>query len=635
MKLKFAQPHKSIDQNIERDLEGLDFPNFSIITGTNGSGKTHLLEAIKDGNIIMESEDISPYGPSIYFNYNNFLLQAKSREEESREESREEESRQKNPRNSRIKMIGEGTNKVDSSVSQFVSQRDQFYVTTLLKEKRQSFFRNIDINNMLYNFWRKFSDDPNSIKRLEARDYDEVRNSNEYENGNLDIIGEINDEIFNFFRQNETLIESLKKRNKVFNTLYGHEVPYEGVYLGRYIFRSTVYYFRERKKYIEGVITGKIPNPYAHTTYEIHTNPIEASIRMLNEKYIEDHGQSPITIFNNILKEHSVNNYVFLEDSPDWHNMTERDFSSLNYSPQLTGDGVKLELQDLSSGEKILLALASLVVEEKYREETRYRTFSGVLLLDEIDTNLHPTMIENLLRVLQKVFIEEYNFKIILVTHSPTTIALASDECGFFTMGRPDEEGEPRIKRVVKSKALQVLTEGFATLGQGLTLLDQVAKHEVSIISEGNNIEYLEKAKEFFGGNNEKKIGMLHGIENKSGYMRVQLYFDLFTKCEHKNAVFLVLDPDVKDTDNKKDTSNTFYHALKPNEQNKIQQKGIESLFPENLFTGEFINGVKRRTKKKFLQHILKNATKEDFRNFKPLFDEINEVINNNNQKTK
>ena len=43
MKIKIKKKYKSIDPFNE-----LELPNYSILTGVNGSGKTHLLEAIAD-----------------------------------------------------------------------------------------------------------------------------------------------------------------------------------------------------------------------------------------------------------------------------------------------------------------------------------------------------------------------------------------------------------------------------------------------------------------------------------------------------------------------------------------------------------------------------------------------------------
>jgi ABC-type cobalamin/Fe3+-siderophores transport system ATPase subunit len=45
MEIKITQKHKSINPPCEFEL-----PEFSVLTGKNGSGKTHLLEAIADNN---------------------------------------------------------------------------------------------------------------------------------------------------------------------------------------------------------------------------------------------------------------------------------------------------------------------------------------------------------------------------------------------------------------------------------------------------------------------------------------------------------------------------------------------------------------------------------------------------------
>jgi predicted AAA+ superfamily ATPase len=42
MRLSYSKEHKSINQ----DFEPVDLPDFTVLTGLNGSGKTHLLEAI-------------------------------------------------------------------------------------------------------------------------------------------------------------------------------------------------------------------------------------------------------------------------------------------------------------------------------------------------------------------------------------------------------------------------------------------------------------------------------------------------------------------------------------------------------------------------------------------------------------
>lgn len=49
MKLKFVKPHKSI-----ANLNDILINDFAVITGLNGTGKTHLLHAIENGSIKIE-----------------------------------------------------------------------------------------------------------------------------------------------------------------------------------------------------------------------------------------------------------------------------------------------------------------------------------------------------------------------------------------------------------------------------------------------------------------------------------------------------------------------------------------------------------------------------------------------------
>ena len=49
MKLKFIKPHKSIVK-----LNDIEINDFAIVTGLNGTGKTHLLHAIEEGSIAIE-----------------------------------------------------------------------------------------------------------------------------------------------------------------------------------------------------------------------------------------------------------------------------------------------------------------------------------------------------------------------------------------------------------------------------------------------------------------------------------------------------------------------------------------------------------------------------------------------------
>lgn len=66
MNLKFSNPHRSIENPFE-----ISFPDFTVITGENGSGKTHFLEAINLHFIStnIEGEEIQTGSKEIIYIY--------------------------------------------------------------------------------------------------------------------------------------------------------------------------------------------------------------------------------------------------------------------------------------------------------------------------------------------------------------------------------------------------------------------------------------------------------------------------------------------------------------------------------------------------------------------------------------
>ncbi len=66
MKLKLLQDYLSINKFNEIEL-----PNFAIITGVNGSGKSHLLAAINQRKVVFEGAEAANI---VYFSYETFKL---------------------------------------------------------------------------------------------------------------------------------------------------------------------------------------------------------------------------------------------------------------------------------------------------------------------------------------------------------------------------------------------------------------------------------------------------------------------------------------------------------------------------------------------------------------------------------
>ena len=111
-------------------------------------------------------------------------------------------------------------------------------------------------------------------------------------------------------------------------------------------------------------------------------------------------------------------------------------------------NGLQFPLQHLSSGELFLISLALIEF-----NQTQFGVTPKILLLDEPDAHLHPSMIKNMLNVFE--YLAECGVQIIFTSHSPSTVALAPKESLFLM-----ERGSDRILNTKKDALLSILTTG-------------------------------------------------------------------------------------------------------------------------------------------------------------------------------
>lgn len=106
----------------------------------------------------------------------------------------------------------------------------------------------------------------------------------------------------------------------------------------------------------------------------------------------------------------------------------------------------------LSSGEKVIFSLFVAMYTTHSQEH-----LPNLIIFDEPDAYLHPSLCSTMLRVIQEVFIGEHNIKVILTTHSPTTVAMLP-EASLFCM----KDGV--MRKVSKQNAILALTSGLNTI---------------------------------------------------------------------------------------------------------------------------------------------------------------------------
>lgn len=558
MRLVFKTRHLSIDQ-----FNPIKIPDFVVLTGVNGSGKSHLLQAIQNGSVLIEGLN-NPH--VVHFNYETFKLAnegAFNGHQLSNEREQAWNFYQQQIKPQAVSWKNSIPDKYQTLKEECIRDNKPFWITA--KESAQQY------TNHASTF----------LTQQNMR-------SNAHAQG-----------IYSLLQKIPYGIDEID--HETFLTLYK---PYQftndflPLQLGK-IFWD--YYAKYRHNQLNAFENEKYNKAYHAFT---------------EEEFIVAHGRKPWELVNEILA--TFDSLKYRVNSPEGTDV----FSSFQLKLQhIEKPGLEVGFEHLSSGERVLMALVASVY-----KSSADGLFPDVLLLDEVDASLHPSMMQNMLNVIAAIFLQ-HGVKVILVSHSPTTIALAPDE-SIFTMQR---SGANRIEKKSKDEALSILTEGFATIEQGLRLFDQVARSSITIITEGHNEALLRKALELF---HVEGVEVLPGVQDITGKNQLRTVFQFFCKVQHQNKVIVVWDCDAPN--GLEGEGRTFPYVIPANLGNPLTQKGIENAFPEHLFqpfiktithsNGNVVHAFDESRKSDFARHVVGQATRDDFVHFQGLITEIERV---------
>jgi ABC-type multidrug transport system ATPase subunit len=362
MKIKITQKHKSVNPPCEFDL-----PDFSVLTGKNGSGKTHLLEAMADNK---KSE--------VYLN--NVLV-------------------------NNIRYIGfNGLNpNIEEScnpqtIIQYIKNSWTNY-NVGVKNFKQSEPNNKDTNRLI-----DYITDGQNIKKYilsviegTKKDFDKLTEDDFSDYFDISHLGQ-ND----FFTAQFALIfKNYHKRQEENN--------------------YNEYYQSKGEKVSKPVLTKK--------------------------EFEEKFGIPPWDFVNKILLETKIPYEV---NSP----VGTRLESNFTFKLKDRAGGFEISSMDLSTGEKVLMSLALAI----------YNTGGDlgkpdVLLLDEPDAGLHPSMSKMMVDVLYKNIVSDNKIPTVISTHSPTTI-IASEGIAIYQMVR----GNNMPTKIPTQQAVEILSSDIPFL---------------------------------------------------------------------------------------------------------------------------------------------------------------------------
>ena len=560
--------------SVQNEFEMPEFKSFNVITGLNGSGKTHFLKAINNGNfkVIIDGKSINQ-NEIAFFDYLSFIL---SNEEAVKFDFENLKLQTKNHFDSSVQEVVNSnlfsTSGRNNLSQQWSSNRNK--ITPEALNKFNEYFKRISL-----------------VRKIQGQNNQQQEIRYSYQ----DIFGQKEDAHNITEMDIHNAIMSLKNKNNFLTD--GFSVL-----------------FRSAQIALDKII------------HECDIRPTEAE-----KKYKETFGfEVPWRFVNDILDSYNTQDfeYKYSFEKPK-ENLTQSLKARL-------GDNNSniIEYQNLSSGEKVLLTLSLFILQRSISEK-----FPKVLLLDEIDATLHPSLCKNLLETLKKNIITK-GTKLIFATHNPSTIAFCDEiEDGIFVI-----ENSEKIETQPKDKAINILSSGVVSLNQGSSILDILLNEpnkELFIFTEGNNTAYLNQASSFYLNTPQReKIKIIENIKDISSADELKVLFNFFIKLNQKKQILFVWDCDCAEKKvfyNLLSLNNVYPFIFEKNLENTVAPRGVENLFPKELFVG-FINETKKsngdihevfdgKRKRDFENVVLEKGTIEIFKKFNPLFEKIKTIL--------
>jgi ABC-type cobalamin/Fe3+-siderophores transport system ATPase subunit len=414
MRLIFQRRFKSVTH-----FEPIEVPDFMVLTGVNGAGKSHLLEAIENGSVLVDGvPQNQPQGlhPIRRFDSNTLVPQDTgpfSAAQISQEQS---------------SFWTEISQHRDQQINPFKENLRQFGLPAL---------ESMGVKELLALGPADFialgmpSDRANQIHATIAS---AATNANQY--------------VTSMFVRNDP-----QNRSRLMSSMGSTtRLPVFAM--------EQEDFFGEYPKLWQPVDLFQQSFARLFSAYQRHwsQNKLKAVANAEGEKvpflteaqFIEKHGIAPWIFLNEILGvaelDFRINEPYKWDDRP--------------YEPILTdvNRDIRVKFNDLSSGERILMSFALCLYHAN--DPNAAADFPQLILFDEIDAPLHPSMTRSLLRTIERTLVDKHKIRVILTTHSPSTVALAPNS-SIYVMHK---QGQNRLLATSKDAALGILTSGVPTL---------------------------------------------------------------------------------------------------------------------------------------------------------------------------
>jgi ABC-type branched-subunit amino acid transport system ATPase component len=493
MKLTFVSPHKSITPFRE-----LDLPDFVVLTGVNGAGKSHLLEAIENGCVrIDDIKQDAQTKPIRRFDWTNLV-----------------------PQDSGAFMMSQIAQEKQgywNELQSYISSNQSYYFDFLNQSDRQDL-----VKNPLTLLLEMTVDDL-------ARTGTSLDFAHSLFQSIQSAIHNLNQNIIDTFTRDDPN----KNKQRLIDLLQANA----GVSIAAFD-EETFYKFFPRNWMPIDIFQQSFSRLFAdyqsnwlNNQNKLLINPkgkCKPASYLEEREFLDKYGEPPWDFVNSILESANI----------DFRIEQLSEYEGRSYEPILTDRtrGTHVKFADLSSGERVLMSFALCLY---YAQDRRQIVnYPKILLFDEIDAPLHPSMTQSLLRIIQEVLIDRHKIKVILTTHSPSTVAL-SEESSIYAMYK---DGNHRLKKVKKDTALAILTNGVPTLS-----ISYENRRQVFVESE-YDVQFYEQIYQKLKNRLSSEISLnfiSSGSGDKGGCDRVRAIVNDLSKHGNK-TVYGIIDWDLK-----------------------------------------------------------------------------------------
>ena len=422
MKLELRTPHLSIS----RLVCSSELPDFIVLTGANGSGKTHLLRAIESGTVLVDG--ISKSGAQARFFDANSIV--------PNDVGSFSSQALKNLRNNMLGQLDGFKNQCRNDLNQNVSVQ--------LKALRD-ISPLLDLTDPLNVFTADFSSvlsESDGQRLIIESNLDQVKQR----------YAAIEPSYIQNFGVSAKLDKFAKAANKRLIDIDKDSIETEAIDLwgDANVFQQNLgqIFVAYRDMFVRNQLIKLARQENSNSQAKVFNS----------EEFRTVYGEPPWDFINRIFENANLPFYVTVPDMTSYEDLTV----------ELCKRGIKqaIPFSSLSSGEKVLMSFALCLYQA--RDGRQAVQYPELLLFDEIDAPLHPFMVKSVIETVRQELVHKKGIKVILATHSPTTVAIAPEESVYAMYD------SSRIEKISKDAALRLLTYGLPTLAISIEARRQV-----------------------------------------------------------------------------------------------------------------------------------------------------------------